>query len=934
MKIGNLGSLGNARTLPKSFEVTVLTEPPVGTNQPLKADAILGEIKRQAAGRLTVFLGAAPGVGKTYAMLARARELRRQGVDVVVGMVETHGRSETQAMAEGLPVVPRKTVNHQGRHLEEMDLDGLLARKPAVALVDELAHRNAPGSRHERRWQDVEELLDAGIDVYTTVNIQHLESVNDVVHQITGVRVRETVPDTIFERLRDIRLVDLPARELIERLNEGKVYFPEQAARALQAFFSPSNLTALRELAMQTVAEHVDADLRETRAARGLTDAPIQRHVLIAIDGLGQSEYLVRAGSRIAERRGSPWSVVTVDTGRSADAAQQGDDISQPGLRSRRRARAEQLRLMEIDKAFALARSLGGETEILHNTDIAQALLDTAAARGTRSIVIGRTRERPVARIFNRTLTQQLLQRGARYELTIVSPPPARQRTPHGAGMASSRVTVQEILWILLSSAIAIGTAALAERVLGLQDLSLIFLVAVMLVASRTRMTAAVVTAVLCFLAYDFFFIAPQFTFLISAPRGVATVMLFLAAALIAGRLASQLRRQVVALRAANAHAVAMQKLGRQLAKAADLGQVIASGSSILKSTLQAEAWIRINGESGPVAAAHLLTEKDTMAADWTQQHGQASGRYTDTLSNAAWLFLPILSDRDMLGVAGLRFRPDMDRLSFEQRRLAERMVEDIGQAALRTRLVSQLEEARITGETERLRSALLSSVSHDLRSPLSSMIGAADSLARYGRNMGPEDQQSLLETIHIEGERLDRYIQNLLDMTRLGQQGLRLTRDWIGIDELVGSASRRLQRYEPDVRIEHDVPPGLPPIHVHPALLEQALFNVMENAAKFSPPHVPIRVQVRRLEDARLQVDVSDCGPGIPDDERRRIFDMFYSVERGDRGRQGTGLGLTIVQGIVGAHMGSVEALPGPDGKGTTIRLTLPWGEQARDRG
>ena len=490
----------------------------MGATQPIKSDAILGELKRESAGRLTVFLGAAPGVGKTYAMLARARELHRQGVDVVIGIVETHGRGETWALVEGLPSLPRKTIEYRGRQLEEMDLDGLLARKPAIALVDELAHRNAPGSRHERRWQDVEELLNAGIDVYTTVNIQHLESVNDVVHQITGIRVSETVPDTIFERLRDIRLVDLPARELIERLNDGKVYIPEQAARALQAFFSPSNLTALRELAMQTVAEHVDVDLREKRAARGLAGSPIQHHVLIAIDGRGQSEYLVRAGSRMAERRGSPWSVVTVDTGRSADATQQVGSIAQPISWLRRSARAEQQRLMEIDKAFAMARNLGGETEVLHNTDVTQALLDAAEARGARSIVIGRTRERPIARIFNRTLTQQLLQRGARYELTIVSTPQARQRAMNLPDSASGRLTRREVVLILLASAGAVGAAALAERTLGLQDLSLIFLVAVMLVASRTRMLSAVITAALCFLAYDFFFIEPRFNFLISAP--------------------------------------------------------------------------------------------------------------------------------------------------------------------------------------------------------------------------------------------------------------------------------------------------------------------------------------------------------------------------------------------------------------------------------
>ncbi|MET1113918.1 MAG: sensor histidine kinase KdpD [Comamonas sp.] len=882
----------------------------MGFENAQQADALIGTLRREAAGRLTVFLGASPGVGKTYAMLTRARELYRQGKDVVIGVVETHGRSETQALVEGLPLVARRKIEYQGRWLEEMDLDALLARRPAVALVDELAHRNAPGSRHERRWQDVDELLDAGIDVYTTINIQHLESLNDVVHQITGVRVSETVPDAVFERLRDIRLVDLPPRELIERLNQGKVYLPEQASQALQAFFSPSNLTALRELAMQTVADHVDADLRETRAARGLGGLAIQRHVLIAIDGRGQSEYLVRAGSRIAERRDAPWSVVCVEGGGSAAT------------------RSAQERQLELDKAFALARSLGGSTEILHGTDVAQVLLDAAGARGARSIVIGRTRERPIARIFNRTLTQQLLRRGARYELTIVSTPQARQRSLRLPDLSGERFTRREPVLVLLATCGAVAAAALARRFLGMGDLSMVFLIAVLLVASRARMVTAFITAVLCFFVYDFFFIDPLLTLVIGSHGGVATVVMFLAAALIAGRLASRLRQQVVALRAANAHATAMQHLGQQLATAADLGQVIAAGSSALQSTLQAVVWIRINGESGPPAVAALLGEKDRAAADWSQRHGQASGRFTDTLSHSTWWFLPVRSDQDTLGVVALQLPAGTSRLGFEQRRLAERMVEDIGQAALRARLVSDLEVARVTGETERLRSALLSSVSHDLRSPLSSMIGAADSLASYGKDMSEEDRVSLLQTIRLEGERLDRYIQNLLDMTRLGHQGLTLTRDWIGVDELVGSACRRLQRYVPQARVEVDIPAGLPLAHVHPALIEQALFNVLENGAKFSPPGEPLRVVVRRSEAGQLQIDVCDRGPGIPEDERSRIFDMFYSVERGDRGRQGTGLGLTIVQGIIGAHMGEVQALPGPEGRGTTIRLTLPWGE------
>ncbi|MGG4605381.1 ATP-binding protein [Paenalcaligenes sp. Me131] len=895
----------------------------MGTEQ---ADAILGELQRQHAGRLTVFLGAAPGVGKTYAMLLRAHELHRQGVDVTIGIVETHGRSETQAMTEGLPLLPRKTVEYQGRQLEEMDLDGILSRKPAIVLVDELAHRNVPGSRHERRWQDVVELLDAGIDVYTTVNIQHLESVNDVVHQITGIRVSETVPDAVFDRLRDIRLIDLPAQELIERLNQGKVYLPEQAAQALQAFFSPANLTALRELAMQTVAEYVDADLREKRAARGLEGVSIQCQVLIAIDGRGQSEYLVRAGARIAERRGVPWAVVTVETGRSADAS---TTHARMASMFSKRMHIERQRLLEIDKAFALARSLGGEAEVLHNTDVTQALLDMAATRGVKSIVIGRTRERPIARMFNRTLTQQLLLRGAHYELTIVSTPLVSQRESQWSDLSQAEFPKQELGLILLASVGAIVTAAVAERVLGLQDLSMVFLVAVMLVASRARMTSSVITAVLCFVAYNFFFIEPRYTLLISAHRGLVSVLLFLAAALIAGRLASRLRMQVMALRAANAHATAMQSLGRKLAKAADLGQVIAAGTSVLQTSLHVQAWMRIQTEHGPKTLVGQLSEKDMMAADWTQQHGQASGRYTDTLTQSAWWFLPIRSSELNVGVIALKFPAEMERLSFEQRRLAESMADDIAQAALRTRLVSELEVARVTSETERLRSALLSSVSHDLRSPLSSMIGAADSLTRYGKDMSAADRSSLLETISVEGERLDRYIQNLLDMTRLGQHGLSLSRDWIGVDELVGSAVRRLQRYEPKVLVSTNIAAGVGFIHVHPALIEQAIFNVMENAAKFSPEAVPITLSVALVDDKTVQIDVADQGPGIPEDERSRIFDMFYSVERGDRGQQGTGLGLTIVQGIVGAHMGKVEALLGPNGRGTCIRLSLPVGEQ-----
>lgn len=882
-------------------------------DQTIRADALLGELDRQGAGRLTVFLGAAPGVGKTYAMLARAREARRQGLDVVVGIAETHGRVETAALLEGLEVLPRRRIEHRGHALEELDLDALLARRPQLALVDELAHRNAPGSRHERRWQDVVELLDAGIDVHTTVNIQHLESLNDIVHRITGVRVSETVPDGVFDRLRDIVLVDLPSRELIQRLKDGKVYVPDQASHALQAFFSPSNLTALRELAMQTAADRVDSDLREAQAARGLPGMALRRRVLVAIDGRGQSEYLVRVSRRLAERRDAPWTVVTVQGGAAGDAGRQ----------------------RELDQAFALARRLGGDAEVLHGGSIVDAILDHAARSGVSTIVLGRTRERPFARMFNRTLTQQLLQRGAHYELTIVSTPEARARSrrslrERGTHLLSGSDATQAVA----ASAVAAALAWLAERWIALDELSLIFLVAVVLVASRTRMAAAVLAAGLSFLAYNFFFIEPRFTLYIGARQGVATVLLFLIAALVAGRLASRLRMQVVALRASNAHATALQALSRRLAVAADAGEVVAAGRHALKQATGADALVQAGDAplqrvalQEDAADTTALADRDLAAADWARKHRQPAGRFTDTLGNADWWFAPL---GDAGGLLGLRFPAGTTRLLPEQRRLVEAMSDEIAQSLLRTRLVADLADARIGGETERLRSALLSSVSHDLRSPLASIIGAAGSLRSYGDAMGADDRRSLLDTVRSEGERLDRYIQNLLDMTRLGHGGLALNRDWIGVDELVSSAVSRLRRYEPDARVEVRMPADIDPIWVHPALVEQALFNVIENAAKFSPPGEAVQVEVRRMDDAALRIDVRDRGPGIPEDERKRIFDMFYSVERGDRGRQGTGLGLAITQGMIGAHGGSVEALPGEGGRGTTIRLTLPRIEPA----
>src|SRR5262245_8871984 len=592
-------------------------------------DALLAHLRaaegRERPGTLKVFFGAAPGVGKTYAMLGAARELRKQGVDVVVGLVETHGRAETEALLEGLEVLPRQAVEYKDRTFEELDLDALLARRPQVALVDELAHTNIPGTRHQRRYQDVEELLDAGIDVFTTLNVQHLESLNDVVEQITGVRVRETVPDAFMDRLRDIVLIDLPPRELIERLRQGKVYVPERALAALERFFSPSNLTALRELAMQVAADRVDSDLHESLVERGVTRrATIRPRILMAVDGHEHTEYLVRVARRFAERRQAPWTVAWVDT----------------GGRSRTNRQA-------LQAAFQLAQRLGGDTVILRGSNVADELVSYAARHGVTSIVIGRTRERPIARMFNRTITQQLLTKGDRFELTIVNTPTTRIRARRrSAREASWGSWAWEYGLATAMTAAAVLVSAALQSVLSVPTLALVFVCAVLVVAVRSRMPVAIYAAVLGFLAYNFFFTAPRMSFRIQSAEDLTAVFAFLIAALVCGRLATRQHAQVVMLRTANDHAREMQDLGTHRSAAIDEAQVFRSGCEALGSALGCESIVLQHefGTQGALRRAsaqppHVQVDpKDLAAADWVATHALPAGRFTATLSASPWL--------------------------------------------------------------------------------------------------------------------------------------------------------------------------------------------------------------------------------------------------------------------------------------------------------
>ena len=851
-----------------------------------RADALLADLPRDGRGRLKVFLGAAPGVGKTYAMLQAAHTQLRQGVKLIAGVVETHGRAETEALLGGLPQQPLVRSEYRGVTLEEMDLDGLLAAKPKLVLVDELAHTNAPGSRHAKRWQDIQELLAAGIDVYTTVNVQHLESLNDQVRGITGVQVRETLPDWVLQEAYELLLIDLPPRELLERLRDGKVYVPEQARAAIDAYFSQTNLTALRELAMQTAAAQVDNDLAQGYRQLGQAAPTVRGRLLVGVDGDAQAERLVRHASRVAQRRHLPWSLVHVDNGSVRD---------------------EQSRL-RLQSAQQLAERLGGEVVLLRAGEVAKTLIQHATERRASLVLVGQSRQRLRRRLFGGGLAARLLRHARGLEINVIDSDheqdPPRQRP------------VQSLVWFdyalaLVATVLATALAWAVASVLPLPNISLVFLAAVLLVAVRSSLGPALACAALSFLTYDFLFI--------------------LLMAALTGNLAARQRRQLQALRDTQEETTELLDLSRKLTAATDRQAVVNAAAQHLEgwSDLQL-CLLNRDGQSGwkvETGGPLEFSEAERAAADWAWQHDQPAGAGTGTLPFGRWWWWPLSVEDGPLALLGVCAK-EGQTLSGQRRRLLTALSQPLAQALARAQLAEDLEAARLHGETEQLRSALLASVSHDLRTPLTSMRGSIDSLLALGEAIPLEDRRELLEGTRDEAERLDRYIQNLLDMTRLGHGALKLARDWVSPADIVGSALNRLRAVLAPLQVSTQVPAELPLLYVHAALIEQALVNVLENAARFSPPHGRLQL-LAGADDSELFFSVSDEGPGIPEEERAKIFDMFYTAARGDRGGQGTGLGLAICQGMVGAHGGRISVGDGIEGRGTCITLHLPLQEQ-----
>lgn len=870
------------------------------------AEALLQRIKDKESGRLTVFLGAAPGVGKTYAMLSAARERLQQGVDVVIGLVETHGRADTQAMLANTELLPRKTVNYHETNLSEFDLDAALARNPQLILVDELAHTNLPGSRHKRRYQDIAELLNAGIDVYTTVNIQHLASLNDLVLQITGVRVRETVPDQFVDDAHEILFIDLPPATLIERLQQGKVYLPEYARSALDSFFSPSNLTALRELAMREVMERVDVRLTtELNANAESRSYTIQEKLMVLISHNSDHEYLIRIGRQIADRRKIPWLVVWVDTGRIANR--------QASLR--------------LQSAFSLAKELGAEAETLRGPSTIQTIVPFISEHRINTVLVGAGARNPF-RVWRKRLYQQLIESGLPIEVSVFRPPGKRAevRSVRFNDLPSTGIQWKDYGFAAIAVAIATAVALPLELLVSNADLVLVFVLAVIATGLKNGWKPAVTAAIFAFISFNFFLTEPRYTLHVSRQDELSTLVFLFIIGLACGPAASRIRRQFILLHDANRYSEAMRLLGQALSVAEDSQAIWRAVHKVIVDTLDVECTIvpTGNGDQGWPLPTKAFAAVDLAAIDWSRRNAQISGRFSDTLNASEWSIFPIHKDKHSLACILIKFPESTNILPPGDKTLIISIANQTADTWRRTQLVGELETARVKTEVEQLRSALLSSVSHDLKSPLSAMMGAAESLQLLDQQLTTRDRHELTDTILQESRRLDSYIQNLLDMTKLGYGTLKIERDWVSIADIVGSALIRLKRYYPGVRTETHIQNAVPLLYVHAALIEQALFNILENAARFTPNGEKIRVAINYQEN-RCRIAIEDKGPGIPEDIREKIFDMFFVVSEGDKKKQNTGMGLAICRGMIAAHGGSVYALEGVGHLGTTFVVELP---------
>ena len=885
----------------------------MNTDEPRRPDpeALLAAVKKTGQGRLKVFLGMAPGVGKTYQMLTEARRRQGDGLDVVVGVVETHGRRETEALCEGLEILARRPLEHRGRTLLEFDLDAALARKPGLLLVDEFAHSNVPGSRHPKRWQDVEELLSAGIDVWTTLNVQHLESLVDVVWKITGVRQRETVPDSALAGADEIEVVDVTPGTLRERLAEGKVYVPETARLASERFFKAENLTALRELALRRAAQTIDDQLVAELRQRGL-EGPwaAGERILVLIGPDAMAEALVRAGRRLSDMMmDAPWTVAHVE---------------RPNRPAPTPTASERL-----SDALKLAERLGGATLVLTGDDLVRTVLDHAHRSNITQIVVGKSARKTWRDRFRPQLAPALLEEAAGAALHVVTegphidsavrsePPVRRLRAWDWIGQATA------LMGVGLATLVAFAVERIAENV----NLALVFLLVVLAVGLRFGLWAAITAAAAAAFSYNFFFLEPRYTIYIGSGSDIFTFVVFFAVAMAAGWLTGRVRDQAAATSRRAAAVSSLLAASRRLSAAAEKGLAAQALAEQLGAATGGRAVVLLPA-AGEIAVAAgspdvpSLSTGDMAAARWAWEKGEAAGAGTGTLPNASWTFHPLQGLQARAGVGAIEPRgPEAEA----DERFVQALLDQGAVALERAELAAAAAETQALRRSDRLRAALLNSISHDLRTPLSTVLGSASTLLEYGQTLAEPVRRDLLESIQEEAERLNRYVGDLLDMTRLEGGALAPKAEPIDVRDVLRAAMERVARRLGTRHFDRDFPYRLSLVRADASLLEQAIVNILENAIAYSPDGTLIEVAAYE-DQGSIVISIEDEGPGIPTAELERVFEKFRRMEEAsDRNKKGAGLGLAISKGFVEAMGGRIAAAsPIHEGRGTRVLISL----------
>ncbi|WP_088189251.1 sensor histidine kinase KdpD [Desulfosporosinus sp. FKA] len=878
-------------------------------------DELLADIQDQDKGKLTVFLGAAAGVGKTYAMLEAARERLSEGIKLVAGWVEPHARPETIALIKGIPKVAPKDIEYHDRVLKEMDLDEILSIHPDIVLVDELAHTNVPGSRHLKRYQDVEELLAVGINVYTTINIQHVESFNDIVAKITGVTVRETVPDSILENAR-IQLIDIPTEALIQRLEEGKIYVPNQAKHALDKFFRPGNINALRELSMRFAAQRVDRQLESYMRVHGIEGPwPAGERVMVCISASPFGERLIRMGKRIAEGMKAELLVVNIDTPSNFLKHEKEKD--------------------QMAKSLHLAQELNAEIISLNGNDVVEELLEFAQKRNVTQIIIGKSCDFNFRERFTGSIVEKVLRQSHNISVHVI--PGDGSKTKQHNEVKSTRVKKPydsiPYLTSFVSLAIITVIAWLGSSDLGLVNTAMLYLLPVLLSAGRYGKKVGVFTAIISVITYDFFTIPPVLTFTVADFRYLISFGIMILIGYYLGNLSTRLRIQIMNSRLRESQTAALYSLSREIAAVSDLDIVLESAVKKVSDVIQGDVDILVPEASGQLVLRastnfnSAFEENERAVATWAFENKQIAGRGTDTLGGAKGFYLPLVSEQGICGVLGVQFKSSKRYLLSEKRSLIDAFASLTALAIARISLVEKARDAQLLSESEKLRTALLNSISHDLRTPLASMIGSVTSLLENDNLFDAASRQDLLQTIKIGALRMNKLVNNLLDMARLESDMLKLNKEWCSIDEIIKEAIKYFEERTANKReIVCEISNRDLLINVDFILIRQVLTNLLDNALKYSRQDSEIYIIVRNNEK-QVEFSVQDWGLAIPSEDLEHIFDKFYRV-RSPRQISGTGLGLAISKGIVELHDGVIEAKNNRENEGVTISFTIPLTE------